>query len=239
MIIVPAKIPGENNRDYSYKVVKEAIMSLQLKPGQAISEVGLSELLQISRTPIREVIAKLKEEHLVEVIPQVSTCVSRINPKLIEEATFVRKTLETEILKLSCKSFPNDMLVELKKNLGLQERLLGQKGMEHEFHKLDKQFHYIIFQGNKKENAWALINRISTHYNRIRLLSEMKYSFGDAIVQHKHIIHIIENKEVEKVDKLVSQHIIEPIKFWKDLYKTDSPYVNYFDRTYEMPVCIK
>ena len=33
--------PGENNKEYSYRVIKEGIMSLKLKPGQAISEIEL------------------------------------------------------------------------------------------------------------------------------------------------------------------------------------------------------
>ena len=148
LIEVQAKLPGENNRDYSYRVIKEAIMSLRLKPGQSLSEAEIAEALQISRTPIREVMAKLREEHLVEVIPQVGTYISKIKPTLIEEAIFVRIILEKEILKQSCISFPKNVLVELKNNIAHQELLLDQKGMEQEFHKLDKQFHFLIFQGS-------------------------------------------------------------------------------------------
>lgn len=236
MFTVPAKLLGENNKEYSYRVIKAAIMSLQLEPGQSISEVDLADALQISRTPIREVLAKLREEHLIEVIPQVGTYISKIKPKLIEEAVFVRTILEKEILKLSCESFPLEKLVALKSNLALQERLLGQKGVEQEFHILDNEFHYLIYGGNNKENVWAAITRLSTHYNRVRLLSEMEHNFDDAIVQHKNIISVIEKKEIDKVEKLVREHIVEPVKLWEELYKPDSPYVNYFDRPYKMPV---
>ncbi|WP_077214765.1 GntR family transcriptional regulator [Bacillus dakarensis] len=236
MFTVSAKLPGENNRNYSYRVIKEAIMSLQLEPGQSISEIELAELLQISRTPIREVMAKLREEHLVEVIPQVGTYVSKINPLLIEEAAFVRVTLEREILKLSCESFPKDTLFDLKKNVAHQEVLIGQKGMEQEFHRLDKDFHCIIYRGNNKENAWSAITRLSTHYNRIRLLSEMEHNFEDAIFQHKKIIDIIEQQQTGEIEAVVQQHIIEPIQLWEDLYQPDSPYANYFDRDYKKSV---
>jgi len=236
MFTVSAKLPGENNRNYSYRVIKEAIMSLQLKPGQSISEIELAELLQISRTPIREVMAKLREEHLVDVIPQVGTYVSKINPLLIEEAAFVRVTLEREILRLSCESFPNDALFDLKKNVAQQEMLIGQEGMEREFHRLDKEFHCIIFRGNNKENAWNAIMRLSTHYNRIRLLSEMEHTFEDAIVQHKKILEIIEQQKAEEVEAVVQQHIIEPIQLWEDLTQPESPYVDYFDRDYKKPI---
>lgn len=230
MLTVTARLPGENNKDYSYRVIKNAIMRLELHPGQAISEVELADALQLSRTPIREVMAKLKEENLVEVIPQVGTYVSKIKLQLIEEAAFMRYTLEKEVLKLACESFSTEKIVELRENVAAQEELLGKEGMEREFHLLDTSFHSIIFQENKKEHVWGAITRLSTHYNRMRLLSEMEHSFDEAILQHKKIINIIENKEVNKVEDIISQHIIHSKKDWNDLFKTESSYLHYFDQ---------
>ncbi|MCQ6278800.1 GntR family transcriptional regulator [Bacillus sp. EB600] len=230
MLTVSKRLTGENNKDYSYRIIKEAIMSLELQPGKAISEIELAEALHLSRTPIREVMAKLREEYLVEVFPQVGTYVSKIKPQLVEEASFMRYYLEKEILKLACESFPHENLLELKKNLALQNELIGRKGYEREFHLLDTRFHHIIYQGNKKENVWAAITRLSTHYNRIRLLSEIQSSFDEVIAQHEIILKIIENREVEKVEGIVRKHIMDPIKTWEILFKEDSPYLNYFDQ---------
>lgn len=231
MLTVSARLTGENNKDYAYRIIKEGIMSLELKPGQAISEIELAEALSLSRTPIREVLAKLREENLVVVIPQVGTYISKINLQLVDEASFMRYYIEQEILKRSCESFPLENLLELKKNILLQEELNGKKGLEREFHKLDTRFHYTIFQGNKKENVWAAINRLSTHYNRIRLLSEIQNNFERAISQHETIVDIIETKDSERVEEIVRQHIIEPMNLWKSLFSEDSPYLNYFDLT--------
>ncbi len=37
------RLSGENNKDFSYRVIKEGIMSLELRPGQEISEIELAE----------------------------------------------------------------------------------------------------------------------------------------------------------------------------------------------------
>ncbi len=239
MVTVTPKLPGENNKDYSYRIIKEGIMSLELEPGQAISEIELAEALHLSRTPIREVLGKLREENLVEVFPQVGTYISKIKPQLINEATFMRYTIEKEVLRLACESFPKENLLELKKNYALQEELIGKKGRSREFHRLDTRFHHVIYQGNGKENVWAAVTRLSTHYNRMRLLSEMKNSFDGAIAQHKTIIQIIENKAIDQVETILRQHIIDPIRLWENLFSDDSPYVNYLDRPYhKMPVIL-
>jgi GntR family transcriptional regulator, rspAB operon transcriptional repressor len=236
MFTVPKKLINENNKEYSYRVIKDAIMSLELKPGQAISEIEVAEALNTSRTPIREVMAKLREENLVEVRPQIGTYVSKIDPILIEEAAFMRYTLEREVLKLSCEKFSEEYLFELKKIVSLQERMSKVEGNALEFHELDNQFHRTIFQGNQKENVWKAIMRLSTHYNRIRLLSEIEHRYDLAIEQHKEIIHVIELKQGEKVDEFIRNHILEPTKTWKALYDDDSPYSDYFNDTQNMPV---
>ena len=107
--------------------------------------------------------------------------------------------------------------------------LLRQKGVERDFHKLDTEFHHLIFQGNNKENVWAAITRLSTHYNRMRVLYELENQFNEAVDQHKEIIALIENKDVNQVDKILSEHIMDPINQWGKLYRQDSPYVDYFD----------
>ena len=116
MLTVTAKLSVENNKDYAYRVIKEGIMYLELRPGQAISEIELAEALNISRTPIREVLAKLREENLVEVIPQVGTYILKLTT-IVEEASFMRYNLEKEVMNLACESFPLENLLELKKNL--------------------------------------------------------------------------------------------------------------------------
>ena len=230
MLVVTPKASGENIKEYSYRLVKNAIMSLRLQPGQSISEVELAEFLNISRTPIREVMTKLKEENLVEVYPQIGTYVSKIHFQLIEEAAFMRFTLEKEILKLSCRSFSKRSLHALKRNLAEQEELIGQKENVQEFHRLDKQFHFLIFKENKKEHIWEAIMRLSTHYNRMRLLSEMNNSFGEAIKQHKEIVELIEKQDIECVEQLLYLHIIEPKQHWGQFWEDNNPYSTYFDK---------
>ena len=86
----------------------------------------LAENLKISTTPITEAIGRLKQENLIEVIPQVGTYISEMNLELVEEAAFMHFVLEKEILLRSCTSFPQESLFELKRNLSRQENVLNK-----------------------------------------------------------------------------------------------------------------
>ena len=103
---------------------------------------------------------------------------------------------------------------------------------------MDTQFHaIIIFQGNNKEHVWEAITRLSTHYNRMRVLSEMELECTMMlIVEHREIVSIIEEYEIDKVEQALYKHIMKPAELWESFYKPDSPYLDYFDLTYRIPL---
>ena len=194
-MILYDKLDKENGKDYVYRVLKDNIMCLELKPGELLSESDLAKKLNVSRTPIREVLIKLKAEKLIEVKPQAGTYVSLIDWNLIEEAIFIRYNLEKEALKEACENFSDDILMEMEKCLFAQ-KLIAQKGDNLlEFHNLDKEYHRLLFVGINKSNVWESICNISTHYNRMRLLAEMKLNKEFLVDQHITYLDIIKNKD--------------------------------------------
>jgi DNA-binding GntR family transcriptional regulator len=220
---------NENEKGYAYRILKNSIMSLELKPGEALSETELSKKLNSSRTPIREALSKLKEEYLIEVKPQIGTYVSLIDMNLVRQALFMRHCIEKEALLLACSSFPEESLIKLEQNLLSQKYVTGKHGSELEFHKLDEEFHMIIFAGLKLEEVWKSIQKISTHYNRLRVLSEMKYSNRELYEEHEQIFTLIRNKDSKGVEAMVTEHIKTPSEgYWDALAEEGSEYRGYF-----------
>ena len=203
-MILYEKLDKETGKDYVYRVLKDNIMSLELKPGELLSESELAKKLNVSRTPIREVLIKLKSEKLIEVKPQAGTYVSLIDWNLIEEAIFIRYNLEREALKEACQNFSGDILMEMEKCLFAQ-KLVAQKGDNLlEFHNLDKEFHKLLFVGINKSNVWESICNISTHYNRMRLLAEKKLNKEFLVDQHITYLEIIKNKKFILIDDVLT-----------------------------------
>ncbi|SFC22843.1 DNA-binding transcriptional regulator, GntR family [Cupriavidus sp. OV038] len=68
----PEETPGQRGKltDMAYEQVEEAIVTMKLAPGSSVSELQLSEMTGIGRTPIREAIQRLAREHLIMVLPQ-------------------------------------------------------------------------------------------------------------------------------------------------------------------------
>lgn len=204
----------ETAKEFAYRVIRQEITSTELIPGALISETDLANFLNISRTPVREALMMLKTEHLIEVKPQLGSFVTLIDWTLIEEALFMRTSLEKSALKEAIQSFDSKALFELERNLLTQELLISQNHDEIDFHTLDQDFHKLIFQGIGKEKVWESIYNISTHYNRVRVLVERKSNKAHLVSQHKEYVDIIKSKKGDAIDELVERHIVEPTKKW-------------------------
>lgn len=204
----------ENNKQYAYRVLKDNIMTLNLKPGDLLSETELSEKLGLSRTPIREILLRLKNEHLIEVKPQTGTYISLIDMNMVEQGMFMRYTLEKEVLKEACKGISEDILMEMEKNMFAQNLIANKENNIIEFHKLDQEFHELLFKSTNKVDIWNSILNMSTHYNRMRLLADLKFGRKKNISDHEKYLSLIKNKSSEGIDQIVTSHIKRTTDDW-------------------------
>ena len=67
--------------EQAYRLLEEQIVTLQLKPGDVLSEQMLSATFKIGRTPIREALQRLAREGLITILPRKGILVSDINPR--------------------------------------------------------------------------------------------------------------------------------------------------------------
>lgn len=199
----------KKNKNQIYEELRFDIMNLKLIPGTAISEMEISNIYDISRTPIREILKKLSEENLIEIYPQIGSFVSKIDLKMVDDALFLRKLCEKKIIKDSIENKnKNLLLTELKKNIAFQEINFNYNGDAFEFFKLDNEFHHIMFRYNDRENIWNNICKFTTHYDRLRLIDAVeKTNQSKTIEEHKLIVDIIENSRVELIDETINKHL--------------------------------
>ena len=113
---------GAAARDQVYAALREAIVSAELEPGRRLSENELAELLGVSRTPVREALARLRDERLVAIVPQLGTFVTLISDDAIADAAFVREALECSAIRLATERASAQQLEALQANLAAQER---------------------------------------------------------------------------------------------------------------------
>lgn len=208
-----------------YYTLREEIINLYLEPGTSISEKELSEKYSVSRTPVREALVRLAQEGLVNIYPQKGTVVSLIDLSAVEEGRFLREHLERAVVIEACIEFSQENILALEMNLKLQKMYIEN----HDYKKLfeaDEEFHKAIFEGCNKKRIWKSINDGSTEFQRIRMLRLATNSSWDNIyVQHKEIFDAIKNRDPEKAENFMKEHL-NMVVFDKKQVKESYP--NYF-----------
>jgi DNA-binding GntR family transcriptional regulator len=198
---------GVSVGDYVYETIKKNIINMNIAPGTRISENEISELLNISRTPVREAFIKLSKEKLLYILPQRGTYISYIDLEEVEEVRFIRESLERSVIKLATENFPTVLISELEKNLKIQKKCLQEKAYS-KFLEFDEQFHKIIFTGCNKARTWSFIEQINTQYKRIRMLTFIAdVNWNNVINQHEDLLNAIKEKNVEKAQATITHHL--------------------------------
>lgn len=190
-----------------YATLREQILSLELPPGTFLSEKDSALTFGVSRTPVRESFVRLAEEGLVQVLPQRGTFVSRIDRELVEEARFMREQLERAVIRLACKSLPADSLASLEENLLLQKASMEREDDKRMF-ELDELFHRTLFEGCRKLNTWAAIQRMNVHLNRSRLLRlSSDHDWSLLYAQHRQMYEAIQSRDTDAADRVMREHL--------------------------------
>ncbi|MEV7276338.1 GntR family transcriptional regulator [Streptomyces sp. NPDC093111] len=80
-------------RDRAYDALREAIVRGELAPGSVVKDADLAERLGLSRAPVREALARLGDEGLVETKPQSYTRVTRLVSRVVRDAASVVRVM--------------------------------------------------------------------------------------------------------------------------------------------------
>lgn len=203
---VYSKRRGETARDYALRVLKGNIISLDLMPGTAISENELATELGISRTPVREAVIELAKAYLIEIYPQRGSFISLIDPKMVEEARFLRRITDTAIIEAACDGIDEKELALLEDNVSLQEFYLS-KGMTEKIFDLDNKFHKGIYEAVKKDIIYEIHSTLMIHFDRVRTLSTETVKDFKVVGDHRKMLEAIKAGDKVTAAQLVEKHL--------------------------------
>ena len=136
--------------DRTFLAIREAIMELTFLPGEIIRKQYICNVLGVSRSPVSEALAKLRNEGLVEVVPQSGTFVSKFSLQDIIEGAFLREAIELACIEILAAKISEQQLKDLNRNLKLQ-KVLADTDDYQGFYQLDAEMHGMImdFTGYK------------------------------------------------------------------------------------------
>ena len=202
-----------------YRILRDAILSGQLAQGSILTEEQLSEMLSISRTPIRTALGKLVDEGLLENRGK-GIAVSSLTEQDISDICLVRTHVESLVIsQLEGKICP-EMIKELKSLIAHQDTIsLESPEGSLAYINDDYTFHTTLARWTGNRYLMDLVERINIHSNRALMLSiSLHYAHKLAVEEHRAIIKALEDRNFGEAQKALKFHLssIQERFFHKD-----------------------
>lgn len=215
----------EKTKEYVIRNMVYNIEFLNLEPGEKISENQISEILNLSRTPVREAFTSLRANLLIDVKPQIGTFISYFDIDMSKELLFFRSSLEEKAVIEVCKKDRLDNL-EVFEEIIEKEKLLHSSKEFEELLALDNKFHNLIFEELGYRKIPSIIENNTSYLVRIRIL-RLKANIREKnyIDEHEKILQFMINKDAENASKILKNHINELVD---DMNELSEKYPDYF-----------
>lgn len=201
------RVVSVTRKDQVYSILRQAIISSQLSPGEAIRKELVAAQLGVSRTPVSDAINRLADEGLVEIYPQTGTFVARLWLDKIETAQFVRVALETAAVRRAAEHSTPEVAARLKQNLERQRKAADRRDFE-QFYDLDEALHDMICDAAGLIGLREIASRERSQIDRVRrLLLHYETRMIETLVEHEAIIAALIEKDADRAARTMETHI--------------------------------
>lgn len=189
-----------------YEVLKDRILSRELRPGTRLKHADLASALGVSSTPVREAIKQLEKDGLVEAHPYRGSIVKRMSAKEIRDIQEVRIALESLATRLAASVITDSQLQELgryaadyESALESDDRALGITS--------DLAFHELILKVAGNTVLLAIASELATRIQVVRQVDWGQMSRTQSLHGHRLILDALRTRNGAGAARLMAEHI--------------------------------
>ena len=174
-------------REQAYLSIRDAIVNGTLAPGEKLRDPELEQWLGISRTPIREAIARLETAGLVHTLPGRSTVVSIIDHKAVLDAQAVAAAMHALAVRIAVPLMDkSDFAAMVRANKEFAAAISA--GDAEAAIQADDLFHSVSVGASQNQAIPVALEQVTPVLRRVEFLRFSSLSGRQSIAQHKEII---------------------------------------------------
>ncbi|SHE38456.1 transcriptional regulator, GntR family [Litoreibacter ascidiaceicola] len=213
--------------DDIFDYLHEQIASLQLKPGDKISEAEIAADFGVSRQPVRDAFGRLANLDLLLIRPQRATEVRRFSMRQIEKSRFIRTAIETEVLHRAAAKCDTMGAAQLDAELIQQQAVAEAKDVER-FGQLDYDFHRTLCEIAEADYAFDVILEEKAKVDRLCMLGmEKEQRMPELVADHREIAEAIKVHDANKAVEAGLKHLS---RLDDTIARITATNANYFER---------
>jgi len=199
-------------KERTYAALKQAITVIDIyaNPEEPrLDERELSARLGVSRTPIREAIARLEQEGLVRIAPRKGVFVVRKPKHEILQMITVWAALESMAARLITLHASDAEIASLRTLFATPEGDQAKAKID-EYSDRNIRFHQAIIRMSKCELLVEMADNLFIHMRAIRAQTISEDDrVSRSIIDHMNIIEALEKRDTEQAEKLARQHTLD------------------------------
>ena len=189
----------------AYARLRDAIANLALQPGQPLTEISLAEWLGLGRTPVREALARLRDEGLVDAVPRKGYFVSRISARAAGEIYEMLEGLEGMAMKLAAERRTPEQLVRMEAAVLAQEAALARDDLD-AWIAADERFHTAMLDMADNGRIRRTIEPLNAQLHRLRLYTiQLRPKPTHSADMHRLQLEAIRDRDGERARALLQE----------------------------------
>lgn len=203
--------PGCNSvaslSEKAYYLIRDRLITSQIRPGATIDERALQDELDVSRTPIREALRKLADDQLVYVVPRRGMFASHLDLGALSAISEVRAELEAHAGYLAAKRATDDDHSAIAGVLeGLDARTVGSGRKE--LIQLDLHIHRVVHRATHNPYLIATLDEYYVHSLRMWfLVLERLDRLGHALDSHRDLLTAVGHGDSATAQQILRDHV--------------------------------
>jgi DNA-binding GntR family transcriptional regulator len=193
--------------DRVYEEIRGAIIDLRLHPGAPLREAAMSTQLGVSKTPVREALARLEQEGLVEATSFKGAVVSDYSERDLEEIYELRELLEGAAARVAATEATEEVRATLRDVIE-QSRASRDAGDLAGLAELLGRFDVILYEQVTNARIRSLIETLRAHLTRIgKLTEDIPGRVAASVEEHAAIVEAIMRSDPEAAEAAMRMHI--------------------------------
>jgi DNA-binding GntR family transcriptional regulator len=189
-----------------YEKLRDEILGGKLTPGTRLKQEELTDLLGVSRTPIREALVRLQSEGLIEFARRNLAIVSVIPRKKIEEIFEIRTLLEAYAAEKTSEQLDGKTLTKLHQLIEEMDTCHSSRQTE-KLLRLNDTFHRLICSLSDNDTLLQMLEQIWRDIRRLRFNYLVTAEGHERSTrEHKQLVAALESRDKELIRRIVREH---------------------------------
>jgi len=194
-------------RELTLEKMREAIFSGFFAPGERLVERKLCDLLDVSRSVVREVLRQLESEGLVETIAHQGPVVATLDANRARQIYDLRALLEGQAARICAEKATPETLAELSmRNQSIQDAF--ERGEFVLVMERTTAFYELMFLGCGLEMAWEMVQSLNARINRLRAMTINSAERKKATAREMQaLVEALLRRDADAAEKAAREHI--------------------------------